>query len=377
MSASPPLRLLVGFHCFGQSYVHVPELLMRAKLPMDAVFTNGHPLRGIKGFGKTWTVPHADWPAAIESALETGDYRLLVNVDEIGLYAIYAHSWGEATQRFLPFSSKSPLGQAVGSKTAFHSWCLANSLPVPESRVFPCFAEAKDFAERHPGRWLIKADRGYGGNGVVAPPYKQPPGPQKAWLAQQDHGHRVGSGVFTAVEGRVLAWVGFRKLVCLREGFGPTVHGTGAADDSIGALCRAIAKRGGITGITGFDYVLDENARPLIIDSHLGRMSPLQHFDRTYGVDLGAALGTGLRGESCGTLAPVAGPDFIKFPELVQLAFEGNLGYLKGGDFVRSTIPILPEQNRPAAISSLVRLVATESRVFLGALRRRVLPGRE
>lgn len=377
MSASGQQRLLVGFHCFGQSYVHVPELLKRTGLPMDAVFTTGHPLRGIKGFGKTRTVPHADWPTALESALETGDYRLLVNVDEIGLYAIYAHSWGASTQRFLPFPSTSPLGRAVGSKTAFHLWCQAEGLPVPESQVLSSFAEAKDFAESQPGGWLIKGDRGYGGTSVIAAPYQQPAEPQRAWLVQRDHGHRVGSGVFVAVDGRLLAWVGFRKLVCLRGGFGPTVRGSCAADASIGRLCAAVAERGGITGLTGFDYVLDDNAQPLIIDSHLGRMSPLQHFDRTYGVDLGAALGAGLRGENCGVFSPVTGPDFIKFPELVQLAFEGNLARIKSGDLVRSKMPVLPDLNRPAAISSLLRLIAMESRVLLGAWRRRIIPARD
>lgn len=377
MSVSKPLRLLVGFHSFGQSYIHVPELLARGGLPMDAVFTTGHPLRGTRGFGKTWTVPHAAWPTALESALESGDYGLLVNVDETGLYALYAHSWGAETRRFLPFSPESPLGRAVGSKTAFHLWCEAQGLPVPESRAFPTFAEAKDFAERQPGRWLIKADRGYGGNGVVAAPYPQPRGSQKAWLVQRDHGHGVGSGVFTAVDGQLLAWVGFRKLACLREGFGPTVHGTCDVRASIGELCAAVAACGRITGITGFDYVLDENERPLLIDSHLGRMSPLQHFDRTYGVDLGAALGAGLRGETRTVGAPAAGRDFIKFPELIQLAFEGNLGRLARRDIARSEMPILPHRNRDVAISSLFRLVATELRVLIGAWRRRLLPSRD
>ena len=66
-------------HSFGQSYTHVPELLGRTGIPLDAVFTPRHPLRRVRGLSKTFVADGPEWAGAVEERLLTGDYDLLLN----------------------------------------------------------------------------------------------------------------------------------------------------------------------------------------------------------------------------------------------------------------------------------------------------------
>ncbi|MDX2080517.1 MAG: hypothetical protein SFU53_07010 [Terrimicrobiaceae bacterium] len=365
-------RLLAVFHSFGQSYMHVPALLQRTGCPVDAVFSQGHPLRRAKGFEQSFVVPIDGWVPAIEDLLASGRYTLLMNVDETGVYSLYDHEWTAPVEDCLPFSPSSPLARTVGNKAAFHEWCLAHSLPVPETHAVEDFESALAFSRTRSGPWLLKGNRGFGGQRVLAPPF-DPPAPEAqagVWLVQRDHGRRVGSGLFASLQGRLAAWMGIQKNVCLRNGFGPTVTGESYSPPAVGELCAAVAAAGGISGITGFDFVLTDDERPLIIDSHLGRMSPLQHFDRACGVDLGAALGAALRNEQQPVPKPSTGREFIKFPECLQLAFEGRIARTTPGRSVY--MPLFPENDLPLGVTSTVHLVMSEVRVWLGAVRRRI-----
>lgn len=371
----PAPRLLLAFHTFGQSYMHVPALLARTGLPVDAVITSGHPLSHVRNLSQTYFADASGWTTAVENRLLTGKYALLLNVDEPGLIALYRHPWHPDAIRYLPFAPGSDSAATVGSKRAFHEWCLRSGLPVPETQICPGIEEAMALQQRLPGDWLLKGDSGSGGQTIMraAPDARRAShSRQSTWLVQQDEGRDVGSGIFLAERGRLLAWMGIKKVVCLNDGLGPTVLGRCDTAADVGELCRRVAAASEVTGLTGFDFVRSPVRGPLLIDSHLGRMSPMQHFDRLYNVDFAAALRSLLlEGNSREAAAPTQGPAFIKFPEVLQLVIQGGLGNLLRESSQPVAMPLAPPGDPLAGLRSARDVIFSETRVRIGRFRSR------
>jgi len=365
-------------HTFGQSYMHVPALLGRTGLPVDAVMTSRHPLRSVRGIARTYLTTPDRWSQTLEERLLTGEYQMLLNVDEPGLHALYRHSWHPEVARFLPFAPDSGTVATVGSKMGFYDWCIRHGLPVPETRRCASFREACLLVEKLPGDWLLKADCGSGGVNVMRSPRERESGtrPEEAasWLVQRDEGHDVGSGIFLADHGRLLSWMGIKKIVCLNRGYGPTVLGCGDTSEVVGQLCQRVAAASGVTGLTGFDFVRSPERGLGLIDSHLGRMSPMQHFDRLYSVDFAAALRGHLDGTVCDVVAPQHGPGFIKFPEVLQLAMQGGLGKLLKESRSAVKMPLSPRGDALIGLQSACQMVTSQARVNIGSWRRRLFP---
>jgi hypothetical protein len=373
-------RLLLGFHTFGQSYMHVPEMLGRAGFPVDAVLTPKHSLRRVLGISRTFLASPDEWASAVEKRLLSGEYSLFLNVDEQGLKALYDYSWHPDAVRFLPLDPASETAATVGSKREFYDWCLRNRLPAPETHFCESFPEAWAMRQRLPGPWFLKGDAGSGGQSVhrggrgSEPSGEIPPG---TWLVQRDEGTNVGSGIFLADHGRLVSWMGIRKVVCLNQGLGPTVLGRGDPGEDVGELCRRVAMASGVTGLTGFDFVRTPDRGLLLIDSHLGRMSPMQHFDRLYRVDFAAGLRACLLDKTPGEPAPPhPGPAFIKFPEVLQLIMQGGLGNLLKEVDLQAKIPLAPPGDPLTGIRSACSTVVSQARVNAGRWRRRVFSGR-
>jgi len=355
--------------------MHVPSLLGRTGFSVDAVLTPRHPLRHVRGFKETFSAAPSEWASAVERRLLTGKYALLLNVDEPGLIALSRHSWHPEAARFLPFLPGSEIAATVGSKKAFYEWCLKNGLAVPETHYRHSFEEAVLLAQKLPGAWLVKGDTGSGGQTVVPvspslDPKAVPLQKSRVWLVQKDEGRSVGSGIFLADHGRLVAWIGIKKIVCLKQGFGPTVLGGGDMSEDVGGLCERVAMASGITGLTGFDFVRNPGRGPLLIDSHLGRMSPMQHFDRLYGVDFGTGLRTCLEGRETKCAEPVQGPLFVKFPEVLQLAMQGGLGHLLKNLDAAAKMPLSPPREPLIGFRSACGTVFSQARVNLGSWRR-------
>lgn len=358
--------------------MHVPALLQRTGFPVDAVITRGHPLRGVRGISRTFVADPSEWVSTVEKRLLTGEYAFFLNVDEPGLHALYRHSWHPEAAKFLPIVPDSEMAGTVGSKGAFHEWCLRKGLPVPETHLCTGVHEAAELWERLPGSWLIKGDTGSGGQSVLRAAPELPEGDLSkhrsgTWLVQRDEGSDVGSGIFLADRGRLLSWMGVRKIVCLNNGLGPTVLGRCDVSAEVGDLCRRVAAASGVTGLTGFDFVRAAGRGPMLIDSHLGRMSPMHHFDRLYGVDFAAALrGYLLEGNESEAPGPEDGPAFIKFPEALQLALQGGFGrLLKEADFT-AKMPLAPPGDSFTGFRCAWGIAVSQTRVNAGAWRRRI-----
>lgn len=368
-------RLLLALHSFGQSFMHAPALLGRTGFPVDAVITPRHPLRHVRGFSKTFVADDAGWAEAVEKRLRTGEYSMFLNVDEPGLKALYRHSWNPDALKYLPFDPKSDAAGTVCSKIGFHNWCLRNELPVPETHVCSSFQEAVAIRRQLEGDWFLKGDTGSGGLTVLRfAPGSPPPGiPDEgcaAWLLQRDEGRNVGEGVFLADRGHLLSWFGIKKIVCLNAGLGPTVMGQADTGTDVGELCRRVASASGVTGLTGVDFVRTRDRGLLLIDSHLGRMSPMQHFDRLYHVDFAASLRGHLEGNPADVPVPVNGPAFVKFPEFLQLLMQGGLGNLLKKTSFPLKMPLSPPGDPLIGIRSALAVTTSQTRVTLGRWRR-------
>ncbi|MFZ4776446.1 MAG: hypothetical protein ACOYM3_13825, partial [Terrimicrobiaceae bacterium] len=366
----------------GQSYMHVPALLGRTGLPVDVVMTHRHPLRRIQGVSRAFLTSPAEWAGTLEERLLTGEYAMLLNVDEPGLHALYRHSWHPEAIKFLPYAPDSGAAATVGSKTGFYDWCQQHGLPFPETRKCSSFREACTLVEELPGDWLLKADSGSGGLNVMRCPSELAaaaiPDQESlsSWLIQRDEGPDVGSGIFLADRGRLLSWMGIKKIVCLNKGYGPTVLGCGDVSDEVGDLCERVAAASGVSGLTGFDFVRSPERGLGLIDSHLGRMSPMQHFDRLYQVDFAAALRGHLDGKVCAVIAPQHGPAFIKFPEVLQLAMQGGLGKLWSEARYAVKMPLSPDGDAFIGFHSACHIVTSQARVNLGSWRRELFASR-
>lgn len=323
----------------------VPELLARTGFPVDTVMTPHHPLRGARGISQAFIAEDSKWAAEIEAKLLTGDYLRFYNNDEFGLKALYRHAWSHEAAKFLPLVPGTAAAGTVNSKSAFYDWCLQEGLPIPETYSCNSFSEACALQEKLVGAWLLKGDTGCSGSTVMRSATDRHAGlakPQgEPWLVQRDVGQAVGSAMFLAERGELLGWIATKNMVRLSDGFGVTVLGRGDTHPDIGELCRHVAKASGVTGLTGFDFVRTADRGPLLIDSHLGRMCPMLHFDRLYGVDFAGLLREHLNGNTNVTVTPSEGPLFVKFPEVIDLIFEGGLLRLLKG-FCPPIMPLAP-----------------------------------
>lgn len=353
--------------------MHVPGLLLRTGLAVDAVMSSRHPLRGVRGISRVYMAEPSEWSSVVEDRLLSGDYARLFNVDEPGLRQLYLRSWCPEAAKFLPFPPGGEVASNIRSKMAFHRWCRRHGLPFPETHFCSSFHEACELRSRLPGSWLIKGDACSGGQNVMRHPSEVDPEDvwdSGTWLVQRDEGDRVGSGIFLADHGRVLAWIGIKKIVCLNRGYGPTVLGGGDDSPDVGELCRRVAGASGVTGLTGFDFVRNAGNEPLLIDSHLGRMSPMQHFDRIYGVDFASALLASLNGRFPQVQAPAPGPGFVKFPEAVQLVMQGGLGRLLKAVNLPMSMPLFPPGDPLTGLRSAANVLFSQARVNFGRFRR-------
>lgn len=376
---SPP-RILLCLHTYGNSFIHSPRLVCDAGVPVDGVFAEGHPLLKVRGLDRRFVADQANWADLVERRILSGEYSLMLNVDEPGLQALYRHNWSPESTGHLPFPPGSALASTVESKSLFYAWCRDHGLPVPDTYVCSNFREACRMKESLPGSWLLKGDAGSGGTKVMRSPDEVDPEDlshwaNQTWLVQRDEGRVVGSGIFVAKAGRVLAWFGIRKLVCMNRGYGPTVLGAGDCSPEVGRLCAAVAEAGGLTGLTGFDFVRRENGELLLIDSHLGRMSPMQHFGKLYGVEIAAALRELLEGTVATPPAPVPGLAFVKLPEALQLVLQEGVGGLSAHLRIPVSAPVAPPGDLMLAAGLACRIVAGQVRVRLGTLRRRAFAG--
>lgn len=353
--------------------MHVPALLCRTGLPVDAVMTARHPLRGVRGISRADVVEPSEWSSVVEQRLLSGEYARFFNVDEPGLRQLYGHSWHPDAAKFLPFPPGGEVAANIHSKKAFLEWCRRRGLPFPETHFCSSFQEACELRSRLPGSWLIKADDGSGGLNVMRHPSEvdvEDVLESGTWLVQRDEGNCVGSGIFLADHGRILAWIGIKKIVCLNRGYGPTVLGGGDDSPDVGNLCRQVAEASGVSGLTGFDFVRNERHEPLLIDSHLGRMSPMQHFDRVYGVDFSSAILASLDGKFPPVQTPSPGPVFVKFPEAVQLTVQGGLGRLMKAVAFPMSVPLFPPRDPLTGFRSVWNILFSQARVNIGRFRR-------
>lgn len=360
--------------------MHVPELLRRTGFPIDIVITPDHPLRSISGISNSYVAVRGEWSSVVERRLLSGEYACFLNVDEPGIKALYKHSWSPAARKFLPVDPDLEVAATIHSKAAFFDWCVKNGLPVPETRICADIGEARALLQHLSGSWFLKGDTGSGGQTVRRCMRDSPACntfPSEApgkWLLQRDEGPDVGSGIFLADQGRVLSWMGVKKIVCLNKGLGPTVLGHGDAGAEVGDLCRRVAAASSVTGLTGFDFVRSRERGLLLIDSHLGRMSPMLHFDRLYGVDFASALRVCLQEKSSAEAPPPRpGPAFIKFPEVLQLCLEGGTRELLINTKLPTTMPLSPPGDPLTGLSSACSTLISQSRVTLGGWRRHFL----
>lgn len=376
-------RILLGLFHFGQSYMHVPAMLARSGFRVDAVATPKHPLRRSRWLADVEEVEEAGWAATIEEKLASGSYAFFANVDEPGLIALYRHRWGKAARRYLPFDPDSDLAKSVGCKSAFYDWCERNGVPIPETFRCDTGLEVKEVAATLSGRWLLKGSSGMGGQMVwvadkprdmvsLISRVKAGTKPMK-WLVQKHEGGAVGAAMFLAIEGELLAWFAVRKNLCLNGGLGPTVMGSGDIDVRIGELCAAVAKAGRITGITGLDYVVSSERGPLVIDSHLGRMTTLNHFDHAYGVDFSSALKRWLGRPSTPCVNPRPGPDVLKVPELLEFIIKERADAVAHLGRSDCKAPIFPKGDIRLGIVVLAGVCVSALRVRLGAVRQKFL----
>jgi len=244
--------------------------------------------------------------------------------------ALYKRGLPPSLSHYLPYPKESGLGKAVGRKDLFQSWCDAENIPTPLTRLVHSWEELTLAAQETGWPCFLKRSAGSGGTTVFkldseegALAFRPQLASGDTWLVQKMVSGKAGCVLFFADRGEVRAWFGFEFRICLNQGKGPMVLGDFVSNATLAALCRQVAKSSGITGLTGFDFMETEAREYQVIDSHLGRTTAANHFGKWCGVNFGEAIRRWLEGEADFSVEPTPSPtQVIKFPEVIDLLFQ-------------------------------------------------------
>lgn len=379
--------MLLVFRRYASGFVYFPWMMARAGVEVDVVAAAGHPVRRSRHVRRVFTAAANDeaFRATVSARLATGEYALLLAMDEPGRDLLYRGERDAAIEPYLPVPRANPLREAFSDKERFLGWCERNGVPVPQTRVVATADEGIAFAAEWDFPVVLKGAVGMGGKAVrvcggedeVRVAYRELAAGGGHVLAQRFVRGAVGSCSLVAWRGRVGAWTASEKWISLADGLGPSAVRRLRNDAELGRLVTRIAAAGEVTGITGFDWIEGAPGEFLVIDPHFGRCTPPAAISDYSGVDVGAAVRGLLEGDERVQAPRNEGLIVAMYPQFVELAMQGGLWTL-----LRRANPLSPKVRYhvgPAAEAGLtLRLgasyVAAGLKVRLGRWRQRWWP---
>jgi predicted ATP-grasp superfamily ATP-dependent carboligase len=329
----PAKRILLAYRHFSSSYTAYPWMLSEGGLTVDALTTRKHPVRHSRYLNRH--IPFdgdADFIEALRRALTTGKYDCLLCIDEPARDLLFAHRSDPEFQPYLPFAEDSELFEAVKDKSRFYSWCAQHDIPTPQTTEVTTYEAAHEEASKMGYPIVLKAPAGSGGTGVFLIQNAEELRAQiesgeigSLWLIQEFISGPVGSTTFAARHGEVFAHCSSEKYLSLGDGLGPSAVRRFNPDPQLGEIAQQIATAGGITGITGFDWMEISVGHFVVIDPHLGRGTTTAVLSPLAGVSIGKGMASALNGGSAEPAQNNSNKIVWTMPQSIELTFQGQL----------------------------------------------------
>jgi hypothetical protein len=194
--------------------------------------------------------------------------------------------------------------ELILSKAAFTTAAETAGIPIPPSAACRSIGEGTAAAAGMGYPVMLKAARGYAGNGVVKA--DDPNGLARGFDRLRD---RVPVVVQRWVEGRVGATQvlidhgrpaccasSYKKLACYPKPFGPNTARQPMVHPAMEAALSAIGRRSGFHGICGVDWIHRASDGALLVLEFNPRPAPVIHLGPHSGVCFSAALADMLAG---------------------------------------------------------------------------------
>ena len=196
-------------------------------------------------------------------------------------------------------------------------------------------------------------------------------------IAQEYIEGKVGTTTFLAMKGECLACVSSEKYIAFHDGTGPSAirRYLDLLESEVAA--SRMSELAGLSGITGFDWMLDGQGRCLVIDPHIGRCPTDVAFSGIVGVEFGEAILRRLKGlENNFPRSKLDGRIIAPFPQILELVLSGGLRQLlKKAPLFSNEVTYFfgPLSEWKLSLVVAHRYLEGAIRVFLGKLKRRLM----
>lgn len=377
-------RVLCVFRQYSSSFIYYPEFLKRAGWVVDVVCNRSHVIRHSTCIHKCHFAADedADFKRVTTQQLVTGEYSLLLLIDEPTRRAIYRTPIDPEIVPYLPIDPTSDALAGLQDKMAFYEWCAAHQIPVPASKLITDASDVDHFTERHRYPIVIKSCSGSGGDGVRVVRNKTE---ADLAIAQMGCGNTKlllqeyllglpGSVAIVAHRGALGGWYAAEKSVALLNGMGPSAVRKFENDSRLGEIARAMALASRVTGITGFDYMRHPNGSYVVIDPHLGRCVPSGYLAPMVNIDLGTTISRLLSNIAVSIQDPEGLEGrVVMFPQVIELLFQAGLAPLLQQLRMGASINWGPTIEWRMSLAVALHYVASLVKVQLGGWRRAIL----
>jgi hypothetical protein len=325
---------------------------------IGAICPRGSPLAMVSGVRDIFSYAAIRPRRSLVAALRAMRPDLVVPCDErtVGhLHALYRHASrvAGADSGYLTALIERSLGAPAGyditlDRGAVLALAGQAGIRVPISRVLRSEAEVRLWCAERPLPTLLKADGSWGGAGValvdnsgsavaafrrMSRPIatwraakfvlcNRDPFPLASWIRRERSGvigqefiRGYQANIMVACwEGEVLATVAAKVLVTAKR-FGAATIIQLVAQDEMDSAARRLARRLGLSGFHGFDFVIEDETGDAYLIEMNPRATQLGHLRLGAGYSLAAALLAGLRGDVITAPSPVADRTVALFPQ--------------------------------------------------------------
>lgn len=340
MSALVPRVLIVSLRGWWAA-ARLPKAFARAGFHVSTLSFPGLPLLRARDVAAHYLMPargeDLDLIVRARAALIEARPTIVVPTDESSVELLQAVA--ATASKELPADDpllvmlRDSLGEFHGhailrDRRAFMDLAEKTGVRIPERRVVHNREEAVEFAERHGGALVLKAEESCAGMGVficrdlaavekalAQLASKSASALPNGVLAQAVIEGATAMRVVLAYRGEVLGGLSAFKRETFPRSTGPSSVVEFIDHPEMASTARAIVREAGYSGFASLDYMVEESGAAHLIELN-ARPTPISHLGAHLGLDLCARLAGALRGEPASDAEPTGLPRKVAlFPQ--------------------------------------------------------------
>jgi len=232
----------------------------------------------------------------LSERLGSHEYAGILCMDVSSQSLLFEYTQQEQPKGELLSTTKSEGAHLAADKIKFHQWCERFDIPSPRSLTTNNSQDILRLADEFSYPFVLKGSHGSGGRQVDVIQSQshlrkaiEAEKHRKGWVIQEFIDGTVGTTTMVASDGKLHACFSVANLVRTRAGLGPSAISQLVNEPELVAIATKMVTHGGVTGLTGFDWMLTKNGEFKVIDPHFGRVPPTASIAHLYQVDLGKA----------------------------------------------------------------------------------------